>query len=54
MQKSVNILIVEDEVIIANDIKMALEKFGYNIIDIVRSGEAAIQMVEKSNPNPIM
>lgn len=54
MQKEINILIVEDEAIIANDIKRALEKFGYNIIDIVRSGESAIHMVEKTNPDLIL
>lgn len=54
MHKEINILIVEDESIIANDIKRALEKFGYNIIDIVRSGEVAIQTVEKTNPDLIL
>lgn len=49
MKKQINILIVEDELIIANDIKIALEKFGYNIVDIVRKGESAIQIVEKTN-----
>jgi CheY-like chemotaxis protein len=54
MRKEINILIVEDENIIANDIKMALEKFGYNVIDIVRSGELAIQMVEETNPDLVL
>lgn len=54
MHKEINILIVEDEAIIANDIKRALEKFGYNVIDIVRSGELAIQTVEKTNPDLIL
>ncbi|MCK5052168.1 MAG: diguanylate cyclase [Candidatus Cloacimonetes bacterium] len=49
MKKQINILIVEDELIIANDIKISLEKFGYNIVDIVRTGESAIQIVEKTN-----
>ena len=54
MHKEINILIVEDENIIANDIKRALEKFGYNVIDIVRSGEAAIQTAKKTNPDLVL
>lgn len=34
-----NILIVEDEEIIAQDLARVLIKFGYNVIDIVHSGE---------------
>lgn len=54
MQKEIRILIVEDEVIIASDIKQALEKFGYNIIDIARTGESAIQIVKESNPDLVL
>ncbi|MEH2002295.1 MAG: EAL domain-containing protein [Nostoc sp.] len=39
----VNILIVEDEFIVAMDIKKRLEKFGYTIFGIVDSGEEAIE-----------
>ena len=54
MQKDVNILIVEDEIIIANDIKMSLEKFGYHIIDMVRTGEAALKMVKETDPDLVL
>ncbi|MEH1959940.1 MAG: EAL domain-containing protein [Nostoc sp.] len=39
----VNILIVEDEFIVAMDIKKRLENFGYSIFGVVDSGEEAIE-----------
>ncbi len=54
MQKDVNILIVEDEIIIANDIKMSLEKFGYHITDMVRTGEVALEMVKETDPDLVL
>ena len=41
------ILIVEDEMIVAVDLKKQLEKLGYTIIDIVTNGEDAIKWPEK-------
>ena len=43
----VKILIVEDERITAEHIKMGLENSGYNVVDIVASGEDAIGKVEE-------
>ena len=54
MEKQIRILIVEDEAIIANDIKMTLEKFGYIIIDIAKSGETALQIVKESIPDLVL
>ena len=42
----VNILIVEDEIIVAKDMQVKLEKLGYTIIDIVSTGEDAITHTE--------
>ncbi|MEH2382914.1 MAG: EAL domain-containing protein [Nostoc sp.] len=39
----VNILIVEDEFIVAMDIKKRLENFGYSVLGVVDSGEEAIE-----------
>ena len=50
----VNILIAEDEIIVARDIQMKLEKLGYTIIDIVSTGEAAITTAEKKQPNLVL
>ena len=44
---SVNILIVEDESIVAWDLKERLELMGHNVVDSVRSGEEALKIVEK-------
>ena len=41
--KDINILIVEDELLIAENLAMKLEKLAYNILDIVSSGNAAIK-----------
>ncbi len=49
-----NILIVEDENIIAIDIKITLQKLGYNVISIVNTGEKAIQSVNKEKPDLIL
>lgn len=37
------ILIVEDERIIAEDLRITLESFGYEVIDMISSGENAIK-----------
>lgn len=39
------ILIVEDEYIIAMEIKIRLESFGYEVLDIVDSGEEALKLL---------
>lgn len=53
MKKS-KILIVEDEMIIARDIKGKLESLGYNVVGIVSSGEDAINKSETEKPNLIL
>lgn len=50
----VNILIVEDEFIIAFDIKLTLESMNYNVVDIVSSGENALKIVENNNIDLIL
>ncbi len=53
MKKS-KILIVEDEMIIARDIKGKLESLGYDVVGIVSSGEDAINKAETDKPNLIL
>ena len=48
------ILIVEDEKIIAEDIKSTLLKFNYEIPEIVASGEIAIRKAEELKPDLIL
>ncbi|MGI0483880.1 diguanylate cyclase [Pantanalinema rosaneae CENA516] len=51
---TINILIVEDELLIANNLSRALKRLGYSVIDIVSSGEAAIQVAAKQRPDLIL
>ncbi|MEZ5335088.1 MAG: response regulator [Methanolobus sp.] len=48
------IMIVEDEKIVALDIKDSLEHFGYSVPCMAVSGEEAIQFVEECNPDLIL
>ena len=48
------ILIVEGNVIVAEDIKMRLERMGYHVTDCVTRGEAVIDSVDKNTPDLIL
>jgi PAS domain S-box-containing protein len=48
------ILIVEDEAIIASVIAAALNKFGYEVSDILSSGEAAVAAALRKQPDLIL
>ena len=48
------ILIVEDEIITADDIRESLLDMGYSVLDIVSSGEEAIEKLEKYNPDLVL
>ncbi len=48
------ILIVEDEKIIANDIKYSLQSLGYGVSAIVPSGEKAIESVARTHPDLVL
>lgn len=48
------ILIVEDESIIAIDIQEQLKRFGYKVLGISASGEDALQRIQKKRPNLIL
>jgi two-component system, cell cycle sensor histidine kinase and response regulator CckA len=48
------ILIVEDEAIIASVIAAALKKFGYEVIEILNSGEAAVTTTLQKEPDLIL
>jgi len=49
-----SILIVEDEAIIASVISGALKKFGYEVADILNSGEAAVATALQKKPDLIL
>jgi hypothetical protein len=48
------ILIVEDEIIVAKDIEQSLHSYNYAVLDIARSGEAALQILEEKTPDLIL
>jgi len=52
--KDINILVVEDECIIADDIKDSLEALGYAITAVVDSGEEAIKKAAETQPNLVL
>ncbi|MBL0047169.1 MAG: response regulator [Bacteroidetes bacterium] len=49
-----NILIVEDESIVAKDIAQSLKKLGYHVIDTVNSGEAAVLVADEKKPDLVL
>lgn len=49
-----NILIVEDEFIVAFDIKLMVESMNYTVIDIVSSGEDALKIIETNTIDLIL
>lgn len=51
MEYKEKILIVEDEFIVANDLKMILKKAGYEVVGIAASAEQARQLVATKKPD---
>ena len=51
---SSKILIVEDEIIIAIDLKMQLENLGYYVLDIAVNGKDAINKTGENNPDLVL
>ncbi|MCK4337132.1 MAG: response regulator [Candidatus Aminicenantes bacterium] len=54
LKKSPNILIVEDENIIALDIQNTIEDFGWKVCAITSKGEESIRMAEKFRPDLVL
>ncbi|MBC8385622.1 MAG: response regulator [Candidatus Cloacimonetes bacterium] len=48
------IMLVEDEKIIATDIKMLLQDYGFDVAEVVSSGEEAIQKIVDLKPDLII
>jgi signal transduction histidine kinase len=49
-----NIMIVEDEAIVGEELKISLEDMGYTVTSIVKSGEQAIEKAEQDCPDLIL
>jgi PAS domain S-box-containing protein len=54
MKEKINILVVEDERIVAEDIQGSLKNIGYAVTDIVSSGAEAIELAGRLNPDLIL
>ena len=52
--ETAKILIVEDEVIFALDLKSKLNSFGYIVTSVVNSGEAAVREASQNHPDLIL
>ena len=50
----VNVLLVEDESIVAKDIQLSLKRLGYNVLGIENTGEKAITSARKLDPDIII
>ena len=53
MSKS-NILVVEDESIVAKDIQHSLKKLGYTVLGICNSGADAIKLASETKPDLVL
>jgi len=54
IMSKIDILIVEDESIVAKDLQLSLKKFGYNVIGIAATAEKAIELARAKKPNLIL
>jgi CheY-like chemotaxis protein len=50
----IKILIVEDQIITAMDMRMKLEDAGYEVTDIISFGEDVLQSVKANEPNLVL
>ena len=51
---AIKILLVEDEVLVAEDIAADLMEYGFNVVDMVISGEECLQKHEQHNPDVVI
>ena len=49
-----DVLVAEDEAIIALEIKQLLSRHNYNVVGVVKSGEEMVKVSRKKNPDVIV
>ncbi|MFH0893973.1 MAG: response regulator [Bacteroidota bacterium] len=54
LTEELKILVVEDEAIVAIDIRHKLQSFGYTVTGVVSSGEEALESVAKEMPDLVL
>jgi DNA-binding response OmpR family regulator len=52
--EKINILVVEDEALVALEIKRAIDKIGFTIIDMVTNYDDALKSIKENNPDLIL
>jgi CheY-like chemotaxis protein len=52
--RKAKMLVIEDDSVMGMEMKEALEGFGYEVVDIVSSGEAAIKAVRSLGPDLVL
>ncbi len=50
----IKLLIVEDDPIIATDLERAMTKMGYQVVDLLESGEEALELIERDAPDLVL
>ena len=50
----IKVLIVEDEILIAEDLRLILQRMGYQVIGIASSGIEAVQIANKAHPDLVL
>ena len=53
-ERGTSVLIVEDELIIAEDLRKRLTLLGFNVIGIATTGEDAVSRVEETGPDLVL
>ena len=51
---AVKVMIVEDEAVIAMDIRYHLEQFGYEVVGVAAAGDTALQMFDQLHPDVVI
>ena len=51
---SLKVLVVEDEFVLANSIKLHLNKLGYNVAGVADNGEDAIEQAKEKKPDVVL
>jgi len=54
MMANKKIMVVEDESIVAEDIRMSLEKLGYRVVSMVSYGEVAVKKAKEDKPDLVL
>ena len=52
--KKIKILVVEDEGLVARDLELMVKGLGYSVVDVLSSGEEAIEKAQKDKPDLIL